>query len=454
MLSSHLSGTEVAAPATASPPLRRSSRGGRSTRHHSHNYKWGVLGIGFAAQAAFSVAFQGIPVTGPLMQTAYHLTTGQLGLVLSFMSLGIAVSDVGWGILTDRVGERRILVLGLFGLAAALGMCAVFLVPAGSTIPAVALLSLGLLVAGALGGSVNGASGRAIMAWFQKNERGFAISVRVTAVPVGGAIGAATLPFVALHGGFRGVFVLLTVVSLVAAAVTYRWLDEPPIARPVAGRDGSPAVSATRSPLGVLNVWRVAIASGLLTCPQFVVLTFGAVFLHSAKGVGIGTIAVLLVAVQVLGAISRVWGGRWTDKRDGRLRRSLVKAQGWVITAGFLGVAIFERSPAIVVVVLLGLAGVVACGWHGVAYAEIAEIAGPERSGTALGLENTMVFSGAFITPVLIPIVLAGSSWSVTMLVLGAAPALLAVLLMPREERVTGADDANPVAVEKVLAGR
>ena len=47
-----------------------------------------------------------------------------------------------------------------------------------------------LPVTGLLHGSVNGSSGRAIMALFREGERGFAMSRRQTAVPLGGGLGA------------------------------------------------------------------------------------------------------------------------------------------------------------------------------------------------------------------------------------------------------------------------
>lgn len=426
---------------TSSPPppvqlgkRTRSSLLRRTGRAHSPRYKWGVLGIGFAAQAGFSIAFQGIPVTGSVMRTAYHLSTGELGFVLSFMSLGIAASDVVWGILTDRVGERKVLITGLFGVTIALAACAVFLSPHGSVVPPVAALSAGLLIAGVLGGSVNGASGRAIMAWFKKSERGFAISVRVTAVPAGGAIGAVALPLLALHAGFGTMFAVLTGISLIVAVAVYLWLDEPPL-QPLSGPAGKNVVT-TPNPLKVMKVWRIAVASGLLNFPQFIVLTFGSVFLHDVKHVGFGVIAIVVGLVQAGGAVGRVWGGRWTDKRGGRLRRTVVKVQAAVVAVGFALIAVLAHGPASVLVVLITVAGMIACGWHGVAYAEIAEIAGLERSGTALGLENTMVFGGAFLTPILIPPVLSlTGSWGVTLLLLGALPAVLALVLIPREEK-------------------
>jgi hypothetical protein len=46
------------------------------------------------------------------------------------------------------------------------------------------------------------------------------------------------------------------------------------------------------------------------------------------------------------------------------------------------------------------------------------------------------VFGGAFVTPLIIPIVLSASSWPVVMLVVGAVPAVAAALMMPREQPV------------------
>jgi sugar phosphate permease len=67
---------------------------------------------------------------------------------------------------------------------------------AGWAVPPLWALSAKLAV-GVLGGSVNGASGRAVMRWFGAGERGFAMSIRQTAVPLGGGLGALILPSLA-----------------------------------------------------------------------------------------------------------------------------------------------------------------------------------------------------------------------------------------------------------------
>jgi MFS family permease len=200
----------------------------------------------------------------------------------------------------------------------------------------------------------------------------------------------------------------------------------------------SEAAAPPASPLRNLNVWRVAVASGLLNFPQFIVLTFGSVLLHDVEHLSFGLVALIVSLVQLGGAVGRVSGGRWTDKKGGRLRRALVKAQGTFVAVGFAAIALLlaVHGPVLIIALLITLAGMMACGWQGVAYAEIAEIAGAARSGTALGLENTMVFGGAFITPILIPVVLSATGlWWATILILGTVPALAAVLLVPREQR-------------------
>jgi len=160
-------------------------------------HRWKVLGVGFAANASFSAAFSGIPTTAVFLRSGYHLNNGGLGLVLGMLGLGISVSELPWGLLTDRWGDRRVLLLGLLSTAAALAGLALFVVPSGAHVPSVTVLALGLLLVGLLGGSVNGSSGRAVMAWFREGERGFAMSIRQTAVPAGGGLGALVLPVLA-----------------------------------------------------------------------------------------------------------------------------------------------------------------------------------------------------------------------------------------------------------------
>jgi predicted MFS family arabinose efflux permease len=278
----------------------------------SPRHRWKVLAAGVAANAAFSVAFSGIPMTAVLMRTGYQLDNATLGLVLGLMGLGIAVSELPWGLLTDRWGDRPVLLTGLGSTAMALVAMALWAAPSAQHIPGLGWLAAGLLLVGLLGGSVNGASGRAVMTWFDASERGLAMSIRQTAV------GALVLPFVALHFGFAALYGLLALLCALSAAMSWAWVHEPPIAKDAPRTSAATAEAPKTGPLRNARVWRIVLGIGILCAPQFAVLSFGTVFLHDFGHAGLATITATMVFTQVGAMVMRVWSGRWTDRRRNR----------------------------------------------------------------------------------------------------------------------------------------
>jgi predicted MFS family arabinose efflux permease len=79
-------------------------------RAFGHAHRWKVLGVGFAANASFAAAFSGIPTTAVFIRSGYQIETTDLGLALGAMGLGIALSELPWGLLTDRLGDRKVLL--------------------------------------------------------------------------------------------------------------------------------------------------------------------------------------------------------------------------------------------------------------------------------------------------------------------------------------------------------
>ena len=151
-----------------------------------------MLAAGTVAQTSFSTLAIGLPVLVPTLRDEYDLSLGQIGVLLAAEWVGALVTLLPWGIAADRFGERFVLVLGLGG-------CAAFLVGAAYAPDFESLLVL-LALAGGSGASVNSASGRAVMHWFGAEERGLALGVRQTAVPLGGLIAALAVPQVTSPG--------------------------------------------------------------------------------------------------------------------------------------------------------------------------------------------------------------------------------------------------------------
>ncbi|MDW9244335.1 sugar transporter family protein [Burkholderia cepacia] len=386
-----------------------------------------MLAAGVAANMSFSAAAAGIPTTAVWMRTAYHLDNGALGLVLGALGFGVALSELPWGIAADRFGDRRVLLTGLVATAAMLALMVCTIVPSAHAVPPLARVVVAMCCVGLLGGSVNGSSGRAVMRWFGERERGLAMSIRQTAVPLGGGVGAALLPSLASHLGFAAVFGALMLLCAGSAVLTWRWLHEPPAEpavalgaahRPAARPQSAQPARLAHGPLANARVWRIVLGIGLLCAPQFAVLTFATVFLHDFGRLGLAGISAAMVVLQLGAMVMRVWSGRHTDRHGNRrayLRGSVLVAAGsfTLLAAATAG---SPHVPLAAIVAILVFAGVCVSAWHGVAYTELATLAGANHAGTALGMANTVVYLGLFATPLAIPPLLAVSSWSMVWL--------------------------------------
>jgi MFS family permease len=416
--------------------------GRMATRGAAH--RWKVLAVGVAANASFAAALGGIPATGVLIRSGYRIGTAELGVVLGMLGLGIVLSELPWGLLTDRWGDRRVLLTGLGTTALALLAMALWGAPAGAYVPGPKMLAAGLLALGLLGGSVNGSSGRAVMAWFAVHERGLAMSIRQTAVPAGGGLGALVLPALAEHAGFAAVFGTLAAMCALSAVLTIIWLHEPSreneqthvthAAQEPGGPMDEPEQRAA-SPLRSAQVWRMVMGIGVLCIPQVSVLSFASIFLHDVGHAGTVAVSATLAAVQGGAAFMRVWGGRWTDRHGNR--------RVWLRGSAALTVALFallalltalapqahRASVAFVVplAVLLVFSGIAASAWHGVAFTELATLAGHGRVGTALAMGNTGAFIAFWVAPSAIPLLVSWFAWPAVWI----AAALCAALAWP-----------------------
>jgi sugar phosphate permease len=372
----------------------------------SGSYRWTILAVGVASQTAVSALRQGLPALGPALRGELGLSLTQLGLVFASVSAGIVLTMVAWGALADRIGERPVLAAGLSGCAGALVGAALA--------PGYATLLAALLVAGAFGASAIGASGRAVMNWFARAERGMALGLRQTGVPLGGALGALVLPALVAVWDLRAALLALALACSLAAAAAWRWMREAP--PPPKDRFRVPAPPPTRD----RRLWRLAIGSALLVMAQGAMLGFVVVFLHDERGWSAAAAAGVLAGLQAGGALARVAAGRWSDRIEERvapLRRLCLAAAALLVATA--AVAALE-APTAVLLPVLGAAGVLASSWNALSFTAAAELSGRERAGTAIGVQNTVLNAAGALAPVAFAVLVVATSWP-------AAWALLAV---------------------------
>jgi sugar phosphate permease len=354
------------------------------------SYRWAVLGAGTVAQASFSTVSFAIAVLAPALREQYDLSLTEVGVVLAAEWVGLTFALLPWGFAVDRFGER-------WTLASGLAVCAGFLAGAAFA-PSFQALVILLGLAGVAGGSVQSGSGRAVMRWFAASERGLALGVRQTAVPIGGAIAALALPQLETPRAgllFVAGFVLLGAVlgALVLRAGTEEHLE---------ARDVEITLRDRR-------LWLACWGSGLYLVAQVAMMGFVVLFLHDEHGYSTGEAAAVFAAGQVLAAALRIGVGRWSDVV--RSRVGPLRLIGVVIAVSLGLVAALSGASGWILVPVLAAATGLSMAWNGLSYTIAAELGG-RRSGAAIGFQQTVLSGIGVASPVAFAAAVSAGSWA------------------------------------------
>jgi sugar phosphate permease len=384
--------------------------------------RWLILAIGLACQVATSSFIYGLPFLVPTMRAAEHLSLAQVGVVVSAPTIGLLLTLIAWGAAADRFGEKIVITIGLAG-------CGALVVLAVLTTHGMTGFVVLLGLAGAFGSSVNAASGRVVMGWFAKHERGVAMSIRQTAQPLGVAVAAISLPLLARGGSFRGALLLPAGLCLGCAILALVLLVDPPRPPVKAGaRTGSPY----RTPV----LWRVHGASAMLVVPQFTISAFGLEYLVSTQHWLAATAGAFMAAIQLVGAVGRLGSGWWSDRVGSRLRpmRQLAIASAAVMLLAALG----DETWSWLVVFAMAIGAVITVADNGLGFTATAEIAGSAWAGRALGTQNTGQNVVAALTPPVLGLIIGASGYATAFACAAICPVLAIALTPVRAEATAG----------------
>ena len=159
-----------------------------------------MLALGVAAQAAGTLV-----VSAPALLIPHLLAQGMpfasAGLFAAAPTIGLVLTLIAWGAVTDRVGERVVIAGGL-------ALTTLTVVAAWVTAGDPLLLGFAFLAAGMTSASTNAASGRVVVGWFPRERRGLAMGIRQMSQPLGVTLAAVTVPVLAETDGIRSALVL------------------------------------------------------------------------------------------------------------------------------------------------------------------------------------------------------------------------------------------------------
>ncbi|WP_166970794.1 MFS transporter [Brevibacterium atlanticum] len=370
---------------------------------------WIILVIGVLTQMAATIAIAGPAFLIPYMHTDLGFTLTQAGTVAAAPSFGLILTLIAWGAFADRYGERLAMTLGI-------GLTAVFSAVAVLVVDSPIWMVIVIAASGAAAASVNSASGRVVMGWFPRHRRGLAMGIRQMSQPLGTSIAAVTIPPIAAAGGFPAYLWYVAAVSGALALICFALVRNPPpsiptrtevadpdsatdvpdasLPTPAADGNGSTrpgATSAINPYRSDSFLWRIHGVSALLVIPQFAFSTYGLIWLIADQGIHVGTAGAIVAAAQIIGAIGRMVVGGLSDRTSSRVGLMRVVAIAAVVSVVAIAALSLTELPVVAAIVFI-LASAVSVADNGLAFASVAEAAGPRWSGKAMGAQNTGQF--------------------------------------------------------------
>jgi ACS family hexuronate transporter-like MFS transporter len=402
------------------PPVPPGSVSGRAGRP-----AWRALAVVTLAHASGSFAMLGIAPLSPFLVDALELTRTQVGLLVPAAYLGGVLMSLPAGWLTDWLGVRVTLGLGLGFIGVMVG--------SGASASTLGVL-LACLVLGGFGFSVlNPATGKAIVDWFPPRRRGAAMGVKQTGLTLGGVAASLALPPIAAALDWRRALIVAACVALSGAALVAVVYRRPPAA-PVTTMTSRPRVGEAMRFLRRPGILLVFMCGFLLSIAQSSLLAYLALYAKETFAISAIAAGQLLALSQVGGTGSRLAWGFVSDRWFGGRRRPGIVLNALLGAASYALFALGARLPEPFAIPLAILAGAGAFGWVGLYFALVAEIGGPRHAGVLTGISVMFAWSGTlFGPPIFGRLVDATDGYALSWLVLSAiAVGVAAVLPWPK----------------------
>jgi MFS transporter, FSR family, fosmidomycin resistance protein len=321
----------------------------------------------------------------PLWSTEFHLTLTGVGVLKTVYTAGMAASQIPAGILAERWGERRLLVVGT--AVTALGYLAVALTT-GGMLPLVAFL----LVAGLGSGVQHPLASSLVSRAYETGPRRTALGTYNFAGDLGKIAVPAAIALTASLVGWRGASAGYALLGLGGALLIALALGR------LGAGDADAATEYLRIGGGGWGIrdargFQALAAVGMIdTATRTALLTF-LPFLLLAKGLTVAGLGLALAVLFAGGAAGKFVCGLVAE------RVGIVRTVILTELATACGIVVVALAPLTVALGVLLPLGVALNGTSSALYATVADLVAPERRARAYGLYYTLVVGASAVAP-------------------------------------------------------
>jgi len=355
--------------------------------------RYEVLALFTVAMLGASLLVMSTGTLTPFIESRLHIGAAQLGLLLSAQMVGAVLTTSVAGMLTDRFGDKVVVLWSGLFMGTSLLLAA--------AIPNFAWLLFWLCMYGIGYAAVTPAGSHAIVFFFKKEDRGFAMGLRQCGVPLAGLLGSIILPAIALRFDYQWALVAAGLVTIAACATASEFYREPKSLR-------GESVSIRGMLLEMLACSRdvrlilITLTGMVLIVSQMAVMAFLTLTLVHEAAYTIALAVTIFGVSQVAAIAGRLsWGWASDHIFKGSRAIPLMIACIVIASAAFAFSWLTPHTPFVIVALAAAVLGFSAEGWLGVGVIAIAEIGGAEHSGSALGAGLTWIFVAAFVAPTL-----------------------------------------------------
>jgi MFS family permease len=331
-----------------------------------------------------------LATAAPLIQDELHLSTGQLGLLLSafYYSYMLAMAPVGW--LAERFGAHRVLAAGVV-------IWSIATLSVGFVSSFAALLGLRLLLG--LGESVAFPCASKLLAQAVEPQRlSFANGVMSCGYLLGPAVGTLLGGLLMSAFGWRPVFVLLGALSV---AWLWPW-QRAVVSRPDMNAAPSASQPSLRQILRQRALWSAAVGLFSANYAFYFILAWLPFYLVKARGFSMDSMAWTASWAYLLNAVFALLTGWLMDRalkagRSANLMHKGVMALNHVLVIVCMAAMVLLPAKGLIAALLVyeAMAGVASPGLFAIPQI----MAGPAAAARWVGVHNCVGASAGILAP-------------------------------------------------------
>ena len=372
-----------------------------------------------------------IGIAAPRMKPELGLSEEAYGLAFSAFFWIYAPVQLFAGWLCDRFSVYRLMALGILlwaGSTLLMGFAGGF----------VSLLVLRVMLG--VGESISfPGSSKIIARHVPPERRGMANAAVAAGIAIGPAVGTLAGGLILGAWGWRAIF-------LVFGALTLLWLlpwQATVRALPTTGHHDEGARVPIGALLGKWPLWSMSIVHALGNYCFYFLIAWLPLFLTGPRGFSISEMTMLATLGYAVQGACALGYGHFSDwwTRSGRseaiCRRWMMVASQFLAAGAILGLA-FAHS-ALVIAILLCLAGAATAALSLNLYAVAQMFSGPRAAGTWVGMQNAIGNLSGIIGPVITAYVIKHAGWDSALMLTAAIAAIGAIwwaIGVPRIEPV------------------